>query len=132
MPMSDSRRDPNFFSLLRKKIELEPSRDFDRKFWAAFHKENEKPRALWHDWFAVLQSHRLAFASAAAAVLVASVVYVQHPGRRAEPPASVGDVASIDAMVTEEPMLNQLDLLVAFDDVTAVTDDDWKVLLEGT
>ena len=134
--MSESPMDRDFFHLLRSKIEVQPSRDFDRRFWQAFEKENStrskfslRLGSLVETW----RSHRLAFAASASTLAVAFGLFIQSHHRTAVAPLSPSvDPASIEAMMSEAPMLEQLDLLASFDDVTAISDDDWKVLLADT
>ena len=122
-------KDKDFFNLLRRKIEIEPTQDFDRRFWAAFERENPPRRSLWETFTDNLAAHRLVYVNLAAAAALAFVLVLQHrnvPPRAVTPPS---EVASVEEMMAAEPMLKQLDLFMAFDDVTAITDDDWKVLL---
>ena len=76
-----------------------------------------------------IASHRLAFGSLAAAAAVAGIMVLQHQKMVARPSAPSTEIASVNEMMAAAPMLDQLDLLMAFDDVTAITDEDWKVLL---
>lgn len=126
----------DFFTLLRKKIEIEPTADFDRRFWDAFERENH-PHDLSHGlkrWIEAWRSHRLAFMSLAATAAALAGIFIQyhgfHHGTQAQMPPQ--DVAQMEMMMAEAPMLENLDLLTTFDDPTALTEDDWKVLLADT
>jgi hypothetical protein len=140
MQMSD------FFQALRGKIEIVPSQDFDRRFWDAFEKENpkEKPSTrgkspLFLEWVRSIFAPRgLAFGSAIAASVIGAVYVAHHLHSVSSPTSEVVVIAkpqnavAMNEMMDEKPMLDQLDLYMAFDVVTAITEQEWKVLLADT
>lgn len=110
----------DFFSLLRKKTELKPDRNFDQRFWATFEREFEAAPAKRR------LGARIAWVSGLATAAAAVAIYFGSP-RRDAPIQGDPEVAAIMAA---EPMLAELDLLSEFEELP-VTDEEWEELLGG-
>ncbi len=103
----------DFFDGLNSKLSHEPSKDFDKKFWAEFNGEfNKKPRKL--SLFA-----KLVPVSALAILLVVIGVNLTGPG------------ANQTAKIKNPELLQNLDLLMHIDDeVFDLAQEDWEALME--
>lgn len=118
----------NFFSLLKKKITPESSklldRNFDQRFWNRFEAEfgnstNNKISPIALFWKKL--SMRFVLTSLATLSIVITVMFSQHQKRELE----------LD-ILKHEQLVDHLDLFMTFDDVSTLTDADWKELLNDS
>jgi hypothetical protein len=117
----------DFYTILKDKVAVKPSREFDKKFWACFDAEfNAKPSWI-AQWAASWKIWGSGFAIATAALI--TIFFYQHSAFTRL--SQVMTVASIDALSHEE-MFSEMDFFEAFDslpDGIPISDEDWDILL---
>lgn len=122
----------NFFKFLNSKTKVTPGADFDKKFWAAFEREFHSERAGLFDFFSLARFARMAMVPGMAVLIAVGGTFLYQSYRKS-PGTDVEVVAELDSSpvgaVEHEPMLKDLDLYLAFDDVSKLTDEDWNELL---
>lgn len=122
--MKDER---DFFRSLRQKLEAQPDRNFDQRFWNAFEKEfgaAPEKRGFFRGFA------RLFPATAVAGVLVAIVAY-QRTGGDAPSSSASSEIVAIGFSEDTE-MMQELEFFEGIDDLMlTATEEDWDVLLES-
>jgi hypothetical protein len=117
----------DFYSILKDKIAVKTSRQFDNKFWASFDAEfNAKP-----SWITQWAASWKLWSSGLAAVTAALIAVFFYNHSASQHSAQAMTIAAMDAFSHEE-MFAKMDFFETFDslpDGIPVSDEDWDILL---
>ena len=134
----------SFFEILNRKLLRKPSAKFDESFWRNFEREfgikSSASRKI--GWWENLQlGFKTPALGMAAALLVVTAISLYHRSKpmplstsvaQNETPDEAVDIAAAQStfMAAHEPaLLAHLDLYLEFEDISDISDEDWKVLL---
>lgn len=115
----------SFFSALKDKLNREPDRNFDQRFWAKFEREfTPEPKASW-----TLGARFWRWASPISVAAVLGIALVFGWGQRAT--HLVEEQARQAEMLLDEDLVNNLDTLATIDEhkLHDLDDEDWDMLL---
>lgn len=123
----------DLFQILREKTPQKPDARFDREFWAKFQNEFKAPQPQTR-WFWQRLDLRWLI-PVGASCLLALVLWKQDPGNRA---TTLADSADTNEMISNVALLKDMDLFIGEKDLeqpvdySALSDDEWNLLLKGT
>jgi hypothetical protein len=121
----------DFYTALRKKLEMKPSREFDQNFWAKFNEEfssspsSSRSQAFFEKFQISWKIWTTGFASVAALFLL-FFFSGTHTGQ-----PFANNTAEIQVMAQQE-MLSEMGFFQTFDslaDGLPTSDEDWDILL---